>query len=198
MLQFNHEIYKKKDTTQIKAVFLDRDGTINEEVNYLSHLHQLRLLPHVTNAIRKLNENNFLVIIVTNQPVIAKGLATIAQVKFINDALVSLLNKEGAIINGVYFCPHHPNANLVKYRLRCSCRKPELAMFERAIADFEVDVKTSFVIGDSTRDIKAGKDLGVKTFLLKTGYGGSDKSYSVTPDYTCNTLEDAVDIILKS
>lgn len=196
MHRFIHQSYRR-DTKSRKAVFLDRDGTLIRHVNYLSRKNQVAILPGVPDAIQLLNKNNFIVIVVTNQPVIAKGLASVEDVRSINTMIVETLLAKNASVHAVYSCPHHPEGNLPTFAVSCQCRKPNVAMFQKAVEDFNIDLKHSYVIGDSTRDIQAGKTLGIPTFLVKTGYGGNDKAYAVTPDHTCDTLFRAVKMILN-
>lgn len=203
-MQFIRQIYKKANASFKKTVFIDRDGTINEEIEYLSDLRQIKILPGVTEGIRKLNKHDIVVIVISNQPVVARGLATIKDIEQINDTLVNLLNKDGAYISAIYFCPHHPERNhpdipihVMKYRVECECRKPKLAMFRKAIEDFNINLKAAYLIGDRTGDIKAGENLGIPTILVKTGYGGKDNTYNVIPDYVSRNFKDAADIIIN-
>lgn len=205
MQQFTKQVYYKTNAVSRKTVFLDRDGILVEEVNYLSAPQQLHILPGVSEGIKKLNKANVVIIVITNQPVIARGLASIKDVKSINETLVSILNKKHAFINAFYFCPHHPERNhpdipprAMKYRIKCECRKPKLAMFRKAIKDFNINLKAAYLVGDRTTDIKAGKSLGIPTILVKTGYGGRDNTYPVSPDYISNNFGQATDIIIKT
>lgn len=181
-----------------KAVFLDRDGVINKEVDVLRSLKQLRLLPGDAQAIGQLNKLSFLIIVVTNQPVIARGWLAEEEVDAIHNVLIKRLVQKGARIDAIYYCPHHPNANLKKYRCNCRCRKPNIGLIKKAVKKFKINVKKSFMIGDSTRDILAGKRAGLKTILVKTGYGGKDGKYSVKPDFVSKNLMEAVSIIKKN
>lgn len=198
MHQFIKQIYEKANPLSKKTVFLDRDGTINKKVGYLSSSDQISFLPTITESVRKLNDKNFVVIVITNQPVVAKGLATEKDVKSINNTLVSMLNKEHAYINAIYSCPHHPHADMKEYRVACECRKPKLAMFNQATKDFNIDLGNSYIIGDTTRDIMAGKNLGIPTFLVGTGDEKNDKIFPIVPDYKCKKFSDAADIIINS
>lgn len=180
-----------------RAVFLDRDGTINREVDVLSDVKDLRLLPQAAEAIRKLNRLGFLVIIITNQPVIARGWLTEKEVDEVHALLLRRLKNRGAKIDAVYYCPHHPEANLKKYRIRCRCRKPNIGMIKKAIRRFNINYRKSFLVGDSTRDILAGKKAGLTTILVKTGYAGKDGKYEVKSDFTVRNLLDAVRVIKR-
>ncbi|MDO8469642.1 MAG: HAD family hydrolase [bacterium] len=181
----------------MKAVFLDRDGTINREVNVLRDVRQLRLLPGAAKAIKKLNQLRLLVVVITNQPVIARGWLTEKEVEYIHDVLIRRLAKRGAKIDAIYYCPHHPNANLKKYRIRCRCRKPGIGMIQKAVREFGIDPRASWVIGDSGRDVAAGKKAGVRTILVATGYGGKDIDYGAKPDFVARNLQAAVRIITR-
>lgn len=181
----------------MRAVFLDRDGTINREADNLRDVHKLRLLPNTAKAIQQLNQLGFAVIVISNQPVVARGWLTEQGVDEIHDELQKRLAKHGAKIDAFYYCPHHPNANLNKYRVQCQCRKPNTQLIKTAVKDLKVDLSKSFLIGDSTRDILAGERAGVKTILVKTGYAGNDGTYIVKPDITAKNLYEAAVIIKK-
>ncbi len=180
-----------------KAVFLDRDGVINREVDVLRSVKQLRILPKAAEAIRKINRIGFLAIVITNQPVVARGWLTEKEVDRIHAVLIKRLGAKGAKLDAIYYCPHHPNANLKKYRMKCSCRKPNIGLIKKAAKNFGINLKKSFMVGDSTRDILAGKRAGMKTILVKTGYAGKDRKYDVKPDFTATDLNKAVGIIKK-
>lgn len=197
MHQFIRQVYKKEDASGTKTAFLDRDGVLVKEVKYLAKPEQLRLLPGVIEGIKKLNSYNIVVIVVTNQPVVARGRASVKDVKLINDTLVTMLNKKNAYINAVYFCPHHPEKhhpdippNAAKYRIECECRKPKIAMFRKAIEDFNINLEAVFLVGDTSRDIMTGKNLGIPTILV------GDKTCPFMPDYTTYDFSHAVDIII--
>ncbi len=180
-----------------KAVFLDRDGVINREVDNLKSVKQLRLLPNAAASIRGINRLGFLAIVVTNQPVIARGWLTKGGLWEIHKELMRRLAAKGAKIDEIYYCPHHPNANLKKYRVQCRCRKPNTGMIKAAAKKIGINLKKSFIIGDSTRDILTGKRAKLKTILLKTGYAGQDGKYNVKPDFIAKDLNEAVKIIKK-
>lgn len=142
------------------AVFLDRDGVINEEVNLLSKQEQLKLIPGAAEAIKRINASGYLAIIVTNQPQIARNLCTFAELEAIHNRLETLLGEERAYINAIYFCPHHPDKGYPEerpeYKIDCECRKPKPGMLIKAAKDFNIDLITSYMIGDSDRDVQAG------------------------------------------
>src|SRR3989344_1914099 len=180
-----------------KAIFLDRDGVINREVDNLKSINQLRLLPYVSQAIKKFNQSGFLVIVITNQPVIARGWIDEIELQNIHKELVNRLKKRGAKIDAIYYCPHHPNANLTKYRKDCQDRKPNIGLIKKAVNDFNISLKDSFMAGDSTTDIQTSHKAGVSRIFLKTGYAGKDKKFKVKPDYIVNNLFEAANLICK-
>lgn len=202
MSYFVKQIYKKEDAFIRKTVFLDRDGTlIKSKAEYISDPSQVHLLPKVAEGIKRLNSYNTVLIVVTNQPVIARGLATIKDVKLINDTLIAMFNKKHAYINAMYFCPHHPETNhpdippiAMKYRIECECRKPKLGMLNKAVEDFNINLEKAFIVGDNTRDIKAGENLGLTTILVRTS---AENNYPIRPDYVAFDFSHAVDIICK-
>jgi histidinol-phosphate phosphatase family protein len=183
------------------AVFLDRDGTVNREVNHLNSPDQLELLPLAADAIRRLNRNGTLAVIVTNQPVVARGDLSFEDLDRIHARLESLLGAGGAYIDGLYFCPHHPDkgfpGEVVELKGTCSCRKPEPGLIDQACRDLGIGRLDSWMVGDTTSDIEAGRRSGIRTVLLRTGHAGVDAKYAVKPDYTAPDIADAVDWILN-
>lgn len=180
-----------------KAVFIDRDGTINKEVDVLRDLKQLKVLPKTGEAIKELNRLGFLVIVITNQAVVARGWLTEEEIDHIHGVLIERLSKKGAKIDAIYYCPHHPEANLKKYRVKCLCRKPNPGMILKAASEFDINFRKSFMVGDNTKDILAGKKVKVKTILVETGYGGKDGNHNAKPDFTAKNLFEAVKIIKR-
>jgi histidinol-phosphate phosphatase family protein len=182
------------------AVFLDRDGTINREVNHLSSPDQLELLPGAADAIRRLNRNGTLAVVITNQPVVARGDLTLQDLNRIHTRLESRLGAGGAFLDGLYFCPHHPDkgfpGEVVELKGTCTCRKPEPGLIDQACRDLEIGRQDSWMVGDTTSDIEAGRRAGIRTVLLRTGHAGVDAKHVVRPDYTAPDLVDAVDWIL--
>ena len=164
-----------------RAIFLDRDGTINEEVGYIEHLDRLVIIPEAYEAIRLINLSGFRAVVVTNQAGIAKGLFDETFVKQTHERLQMTLGKKGATIDAFYFCPHHPTEGISPYRLVCDCRKPAPGLFYQAARDMAIDLSGSFMIGDRYRDMEAAHRAGVKGVLVKTGYG-ADVLENVGPD----------------
>lgn len=154
-----------------KVVFLDRDGTINEEVNYLHRPEDLRVLAGVPEALRLLKDHGYRLVIVTNQAGVARGYYTEAEVEKLHNCLNQVLRKQGGEIDRFYYCPHHPGYGIGAYKKQCHCRKPGTGMFEMAEQVEPVDKTQSWMIGDKLIDIQAGKSYGVKTALVGTGYG---------------------------
>jgi histidinol-phosphate phosphatase family protein len=197
MQQFVEQIYRNNKNYQ-GVVFLDRDGTINKEVNYLRSKYQMQILPSVVRGLRILNKKHIAIVVITNQPVVARGLITIEGLKKLNDLLFETLSKEDAYIDAIYSCPHHPERDhpdipkrAVKYRIKCECRKPGLAMYKKALLTYG-SKKIMGVIGDQTRDVLAGKKLLIPTVIVRTGYCGEDEIYDVVPDFICDNFLAAV------
>lgn len=184
-----------------KAVFLDRDGTLNKEVNHLNDPKQMVLLPKVCEAVKLLNQNGFLAIGITNQPVLARGDITWEGMDIINARLDHLLGNENAYLDRMYICPHHPDkgydGEVSDLKIVCDCRKPSPGMIDQAVRDLDIDRRRSWMVGDSTSDILAGQRSGVRTILVRTGHAGLDYKYPVYSDYVCDTIFDAVKWIIS-
>lgn len=159
-----------------KAIFLDRDGTINKYVGYLRDVEQFELIDGVGEAIRQINSSGYLAIVVTNQPVIARGELTVGGLQIIHNKMETLLGKCGAYLDGVYYCPHHPDkgfeGEIKELKIDCECRKPKPGLLLKAANDFNIDLSQSWMIGDSENDVLAGRNAGCKTALIgETDYG---------------------------
>jgi D-glycero-D-manno-heptose 1,7-bisphosphate phosphatase len=181
------------------AVFLDRDGTINEEVNYLGDPALLKLTPGAAKAIHLLNAHNIPVIVVTNQAGIARGYFNEAQMHLVHQALDLILAPDNAKIDAYYFCPHHPTAGIGEYKINCSCRKPEPGMLHQAAQDLHLDLSQSYLVGDKLTDIQAGNLAGCQTVLVETGYGKAEsktQQEEIKIDRICSDLLNAIDWIL--
>ncbi len=161
-----------------KAIFLDRDGTINRYVGFLRKIDQFELLPGVAESIRRINESCYLAIVVSNQPVIARGEVTECQLREIHNKMETLLGEKGAFVDAIYYCPHHPDrgydGEITELKIECDCRKPKPGMLIKAAEDYNIDLSQSWMIGDSENDIMAGKAAGCKTALIGTGTFGQD------------------------
>lgn len=165
-----------------KAIFLDRDGIINEYVGFLTDIKEFHLLDGVAEAIRKINASGYLAIVVTNQPIIARGEVSFTELQEIHNKMETLLGAEGAYIDAIYFCPHHPDKGFegerVEYKISCDCRKPKPGMLLKAAEDFNIDLSRSWMVGDGKNDVEAGKNAGCKTVLIGTEDYGQDRKVS--------------------
>ncbi len=182
-----------------KAVFLDRDGTLNVLTpgEYILHTSEVRLLPGVATAIQRFNSLGYLIILITNQGAIGREVLTETRLQEINALLVRRIKARGGRINAIYYCPHHPNATLPGYAIQCRCRKPNIGLITRAVRDLAIDKTKSFFVGDATLDVLAGKKAGLRTILVKTGYGGKDKKYNAKPDIIAKNLEEVARVLEK-
>ncbi len=182
------------------AVFLDRDGSLNTEVDHLRSPDQLQILPGVAEAIRRLNRDGRLAVVVTNQPVLARGEITVPELDRIHARLDWQLGAGGAYLDRIYYCPHHPDhgfeGEVVELKIPCDCRKPATGLIDEACQDLGINRSVSWMVGDTTSDLEAGRRSGMKTILVETGYAGCDAKYPVRPDYVCATLTAAIDWIL--
>lgn len=187
-----------------RAVFLDRDGVIIKQMGVVRKPEQLKILKNAGKSIELLKNLGFYVVVVTNQPQIAKNQCKEKDVKKINRLLREKLAKKNARIDAIYFCPHHPeryHKDIVKrcrkYRIKCKCRKPNTGMLMMAKKRFNLDLKSCYIIGDRTVDTQTGKNAGCTTILVKTGYAGKDKKYDVKPDFVCKDIYIAAKLIEK-
>ncbi len=187
-------------STPQPAVFLDRDGTLNREVDGVTSPEALELLPGVAQAVRELNHHGIRAVVITNQPIIAKGFCTEADVEAVHRRLEMLLGREHAFLDRIYYCPHHPEKGFPGERpalkIECGCRKPSPGMVRQAAIDLGLDLSRSWIIGDSTADVATAANAGVRSILLRTGHGGRDAKYDVALDRVFDTLKDAVDFIV--
>lgn len=189
-----------------RAVFLDRDGVIIEDVDLLVKVAGIRILTGVSEALLMLRHHGFHLIVISNQTVVARGLASEAEVAQINDAInQQLIKTSGAGVDQFYFCPHHPNATVQSYRINCDCRKPKPGLILRAAKEHKIDLAASFVIGDRITDIIAGARAGCRTILVQTGQHLSPPietaepiDQSIQPDRVCANLKEAADWIIKA
>lgn len=185
-----------------KAIFLDRDGTINRYVGFLRNVSQMELEPQAAEAIRLINESEYLAIVITNQPVIARGEVTFSELDQIHNRMYTLLGKEGAYVDGLYFCPHHSDkgfeGEVTELKFDCDCRKPKTGLIKKAVADFNIDLSDSWFVGDTNIDVQTGINAGTHTILLNSGDPDKkENKYDVRPDLTAKKLLDAVRQIVK-
>jgi D-glycero-D-manno-heptose 1,7-bisphosphate phosphatase len=184
-----------------RALLLDRDGTICEDVGYLGSVDGLRLLPRSAEAIVSAAEAGFQCVLITNQAGIARGVLDEARLDEIHDRLRELLAAENARLDGIYHCPHHPEGEIARFRASCECRKPRAGMLLRARDEMGIDLESSYVVGDHLRDIAAGHAVGATTVLVLTGHGqdqlnGSDPA-GTPPTHVAADLHSAVAWILE-
>ena len=183
-----------------KAVFLDRDGTINVHKGQLSRADDFELLPEAARAVRLLNDAEYRAVLITNQPVVARGEATIAEVRRIHARLETELGNHGAYLDAIYLCPHHPQkgfqGEVPELKIVCDCRKPSIGMITRAIHDLNIDIDQSWFVGDTTVDMETAKRAGVKSVLVRSGEAGRDGKFAVSPDFTADSLLEAANHII--
>lgn len=184
------------------AVFIDRDGTLTEEVGYVNHPSRLRLLPRAAEAIRRINAAGHAAVVVTNQAGVARGYFSADVLRATNEALVEQLKDAGAYLDGIYICPHHPTEGEPPYRAACDCRKPAPGLLRRAAQELGLDLTASAMIGDKSSDLVPARTVGARAILVLTGYGRGEWEYRraelpVAPDYVADDLLGAVDWVLS-
>ena len=184
-----------------RGVFLDRDGTINEEVRYLSRADQFRFIDGAAEAVKLLNESGLKVVIVTNQAGVARGYLSESTLREIHCLMADMLRAHSARLDAIYYCPHHPVEGVGPYKIECDCRKPKPGMLERAATELSIDLGKSYVVGDQITDLETGYAVGCTTVLVRTGYGlGSEEQFvdqPFQPDHIADNLLAASRWILK-
>lgn len=182
------------------TIFIDRDGTLNEDVEYLAHPDKLLLFPGVPNAVRRINKSDYRACIVTNQPVVARGDCSLNELRLIHNKLETLLGEQGAFIDRIYVCPHHPDrgfpGEVDELKIKCLCRKPGSGLIDEAVSTLNSDLSQSWFIGDSTTDIATAHRAGIRSILVETGYAGLDGKFQNLPDFTMPDFVTAVRFIL--
>ena len=182
------KVQAKNLSNKQKAVFLDRDGTLNKYVGFLRDINDFELLDGVTDAIKAINNSGYLAIVVTNQPVIARGEVTVSQLEEIHNKMETLLGLEGAYIDAIYYCPHHPHkgyeGEIPELKFDCDCRKPKPGMLMQAAEDFNIDLSNSWMVGDSENDIQCGLNAGCKTALIGSGDFGQTATADSLKQFT--------------
>ena len=178
------------------AVFLDRDGTINEQMGYINHISRFHLIPGAAKAIGLLNRHDYLVIVISNQSGIARGYFPLELVHEVHRHMIDMLKKEGAHVDAIYFCAHSPDEN-------CSCRKPKTGLIDQACRDLEIDLSRSYVIGDMCTDMELARNAGLNGIMVKTGYGMGEMTYrlpktDIRPIFLADDLLSAVRWILNN
>lgn len=184
-----------------RAVYLDRDGTINEDVGYISDPDSFKLIPGAVAAMNRLRAAGFCLPLITNQAGVGKGLMTEEQLEHVLDAFQDLLRVEGTYVDGIYYCPHHPTEGIGAYKTECECRKPGTGMLTEAMRDHDIDLSRSYMIGDRWSDAEAGLRAGCRVVLLRTGHGLQEiatltQERRSRVDYIADDLSAAVDWVL--
>ncbi len=189
------KINSKNLKNKQKAIFLDRDGTINKYVGFLTDITEFELLAGVTQAIKKINDSGYLAIVVTNQPVIARGEVTVDELREIHNKMETMLGESGAFVDAIYYCPHHPHkgyeGEIAELKKECECRKPKPGMLLKAAEDYNIDLQSSWMIGDGQNDIQAGIAAGCHTALI------TDKYVDYKQEQTEKSLLDIINIIFS-
>jgi len=194
-------IWQRNLQKKQRAIFLDRDGTLNKYVGLLTQKQQLELEQTVIDAVKRINSSAFLAICCTNQPVVARGLCSIADVEDIHRRLSTLLGQGGTYLDDIVYCPHHPDKGYPgenkAYKIECDCRKPKTGMLTQMAHKHNIDLQHSWFIGDTTRDLQTAANAGMRKALVLTGEAGHDNRFAATPDITASTLLEAVEQILE-
>ena len=185
------------------AVFIDRDGTISEEVGYINHPSRFRVFPYAARAIKLLNDQGWLVVIITNQAGVARGYFSESMIETVHDNLRQELRDEGAQVDGIYYCAHHPTVGEPPYRQDCDCRKPKPGLITRATKDLDVSLEQSWMIGDRYGDVELARNAGVRSALVLSGYGRGEwenqrSLWKYQPDLVAENLLEAVESIVAS
>ena len=181
------------------AVFLDRDGTLNQEVDRVKSADELKVIEGVGRAVRRINQHGLLAVVVTNQPVIARGECSEAELRRIHDKLETELGHDGAYLDGLYYCPHHPDRGFPgerpELKIACDCRKPRIGLIQQAAGELQIDLAGSWMVGDSTVDLQTAENAGIRAVLVRTGHGGNDHRFPRPADYEFFDLGEAADFI---
>ena len=183
-----------------RAVFIDRDGTISEEVGYINHVSRFRLFSYSAAALNQLHENGYLAIVITNQAGVARGYFSEEMVQAIHEQMTKDLEASGATLDAIYYCAHHPSVGEALYRLDCDCRKPKPGLLFRAARDYDIDLANSWMVGDRYSDIELAANAGVKSALVLSGYGRGEwehqrDNWTTQPDLVAEDLLAAVSLI---
>jgi D-glycero-D-manno-heptose 1,7-bisphosphate phosphatase len=186
-----------------RAIFIDRDGTLNEDVGYITEISQFRLFDFAAESIKLINDAGWYAVIITNQAGIARGDYTEEFLVQIHAQMETSLLRRGARLDAIYYCPHHPDFGVPPYRQDCNCRKPKPGLIEKAAKDHSLDLRECYVIGDRSRDVETGYAVGARSVMVMTGYGREEYSnqhatWTRQPDYVCENVLDAVRWILDN
>lgn len=180
-----------------RAVFIDRDGTLSEEVGYINHPSRFQVFPYTAAAIKLLNDHDWLAIVITNQAGVARGYFSEAMIETVHEYLKRDLHETGARIDGIYYCAHHPSVGDPPYRQDCECRKPKPGLIRQAVKELDIDVGSSWMIGDRYSDIELARNAGVHAALVLSGYGRGEwehqrRSWKYQPDLVAENLFEAI------
>lgn len=182
-----------------RAIFLDRDGTMNVSKGFISKAEDLELIPGTIEAVKAINKSGALAIVITNQPVIARGECSFEELHNIHNKLKTLLGEKGAFVDDIFYCPHHTDkgfeGEVPELKFDCECRKPKTGMIKEAVGKYNIDLSQSYMVGDSTMDLEMARNAGVKSVLVNTGFAGNDGKYSRKCDIEAKDLLDAVEKI---
>jgi histidinol-phosphate phosphatase domain len=194
-------IQSKNLKNKQRAIFLDRDGTINVSKGFISKADDLELIPDTIDAIKAINKSGALAIVITNQPVIARGECSFEELHNIHNKLKTLLGEKGAFVDDIFYCPHHPDkgfeGEVPELKFDCECRKPKTGMIDEAVKKYNIDLSKSYMVGDSTMDLETARNAGIKSVLVNTGFAGNDGKYDRSCDIEAKNLFDAVEKIIK-
>lgn len=184
-----------------RAVFIDRDGTLSEEVGYINHQSRFRLFPYAAAAIKHLNENGWLAIVTTNQAGVARGYFSEEMIQTVHATMTKELESNGARLDAIYYCPHHPSIGDPPYRVDCDCRKPKPGLIARAAGAFGINLPESWMVGDRYSDVELARNAGVKSAFVMSGYGRGEwehqhQSWTQQPDFVAKDLLAAVEAIV--
>ena len=197
----NGLIVSKNLKNKQRAIFLDRDGTMNVSKGFISNADDLELIPGTVEAIKAINKSGALAIVITNQPVIARGECSFEELHNIHNKLKTLLGEKGAFVDDIFYCPHHPDkgfeGEVPELKFDCECRKPKTGMIDEAVKKYNIDLSKSYMVGDSTMDLELARNAGVKSVLVDTGFAGDDGKYDRSCDIEAKDLLDAVEKIIK-
>lgn len=194
-------IQSKNLKNKQRAIFLDRDGTMNVSKGFISKADDLELIPGTIDAIKAINKSGALAIVITNQPVIARGECSFEELHNIHNKLKTLLGEKGAFVDDIFYCPHHPDkgfeGEVPELKFDCECRKPKTGMIDEAVKKYNIDLSKSYMVGDSTMDLETARNAGIKSVLVNTGFAGNDGKYDRSCDIEAKNLFDAVEKIIK-
>ena len=197
----NGLIASKNLKNRQRVIFLDRDGTMNVSKGFISNADDLELIPGTIEAIKAINKSGALAIVITNQPVIARGECSFEELHNIHNKLKTLLGEKGAFVDDIFYCPHHPDkgfeGEVPELKFDCECRKPKTGMIDEAVKKYNIDLSKSYMVGDSTMDLELARNAGVKSVLVDTGFAGNDGKYDRSCDIEAKYLLDAVEKIIK-